>query len=208
MSENSNDMTTPQEPIPAEPAAPVAPAAPLPAAAAAAPNGKGVRNYVLAGVSAVVGAVLVLGSGAIGYAIGSNDKGDDGHRGGEMSIAADRDSQQGQQRGDGSMMDRGDEYGMQNDGGMMDGHHEGHDMPGMDGQGGMGSRGMDPDGDNWSGQNRDGGMMGGGSGPMMQGNGIRDFLNQLQSGQGLSPDQQQFLDQLKGFVGGMRNQMG
>lgn len=203
MSENSNDMTTPQEPITPQVGEPIAPATPLPAAPVADDKSKGMRNYVLAGVSAVVGAVLVLGAGAIGYAIGSNDKGDDGHRGGEMSIAADRDGQQGQKNDDGSMMGRGDEYGMQGDGRKMGGHHEGHDMPGMGGQ-----RGMDSDGDNWSGQNRDGGMMGGENGPMMQGNGIQDFLNQLNGGQGLSPDQQQMLDQLKGFIGGMRNQMG
>jgi hypothetical protein len=84
--------------------------------------------------------------------------------------------------------------------------------------GGDGQRGVDPDGDNWTGGNRGDGMMGGqqdgqqggalGNGPMMQGNGIQDFLNQLQSGQGLTSDQQQFLDQLKGFVGGMRGQNG
>ena len=175
MSENSNDMTTPQEPIPAQPAAPVAPATPLPAAAAPVEKGNGVRTLVLAGVSALVGAVLVLVGGAVGYSIGQHDG--DNHRNAESSVAADRNAQQGDEYGDGPMKGHDDEYGMNHDGGMMGGQ-------------------------------RDGGMMGGGSGPMMQGNGIQDFLNQLQSGEGLSPDQQQFLDQLKGFVGGMRNQMG
>jgi hypothetical protein len=73
----------------------------------------------------------------------------------------------------------------------------------MRGPGDMDQRGMNP-GDQF------GGDFGGnfGDGPMMQGNGIQDFLNQLQGGEGLTPDQQQFLDQLKGFVGGIRNQMG
>ena len=152
------------------------------------------RTLVLAGVSALVGAVLVLVGGAVGYSIGQHDG--DNHRNADSSVAADRNAQQGDEYGDGPMMGHDDEYGMNRDGGM------------MPGQGGMDQRGSDPDGDNWTGPNREGGMMGGGSGPMMQGNGIQDFLNQLQSGQGLSPDQQQFLDQLKGFVGGMRNQMG
>jgi len=181
MSENSNDMTTPQEPV-AAPAPAVLP--PIAAAPAAPQKDKGVRTYVLAGVSAVVGAVLVLGAGAIGYSIGNHDS--ENHREASLTVSADRNGDQGGQgagQGDGPMM------------------------------GGQGQRGVDPDGDNWTGGNQGSGPMMGGQdgnqgGPMMRGNGIQDFLNQLQSGQGLTSDQQQFLDQLKGFVGGMRNQVG
>lgn len=211
MSENSNDMTTPQEPIPAQAAEPIPPAVPLPAAPAPVAKSSSVRTVVLAGASAVVGAALVLGAGAIGYSIGHHDS--ENYREARMTVSADREGQQGS----GPMMGHDDEYGMSDESG------------GMHGPEGMNERGMDPDGDNWSGENRDGGMMGGnrdgqgdgpmmqgpggmmdgfGSGPSMGGNGIQDFLDQLQSGQGLTPDQQQFLDQLKGFVGGMRNQMG
>lgn len=178
MTENSNDMTTPQEPIPAQMGEPIAPATPLPTTAVE--KGKGVRTYVLVGASALVGAVLVLVGGAVGYSIGQHDG--DNHRGAELTVSADRNGQQG------------GEYGNQNgnpnsDGGMMGGHRD-EMMPGQ--------REMDMRGQ----------QGGAGNGPMMQGNGIQDFLDQLQGGQGLSPDQQQFLDQLKGFVGGMRNQMG
>jgi hypothetical protein len=151
--------------------------------------------------------VLILGAGVIGYAIGNHDGGN--HREEMLTVTADRGGQSGDQQ-DGPMMD--------------------------------GQRGIDPDGDNWSGGQRGGdrqggpmmggqmgdspfGQQGGGpmmggqqgqspfgqqDGPMMQGpgGGIQDFLNQLQSGEGLTSDQQQFLDQLKGFVGGMRNQVG
>lgn len=150
MDENSNDMATPQEPIPAQPSESIAPAAPLPATVTSAEKGNGVRNYVLAGASAVVGAVLVLGAGAIGYTIGNHDS--DDYREATMSLSGDRNGQQGESEDEA--------YG-----------------------------------------NRDG------NDPMMQGGGIQDFLNELNSGRGLTPDQQQFLDQLKGFVGGMRNQM-
>ena len=191
MTENSNEMTTPQEPIPAQVGEPIAPATPLPTTAVAVEKGKGVRTYVLAGASALVGAVLVLVGGAVGYSIGQHDG--DNHRGAELTVSADRNGQQGDEYGnqngneygDGPMMGHDDEYGMNGDGGMMGGHRDGM----MPGQGQMDMRGQQ-------------------GGPMMQGNGIQDFLNQLQGGQGLSPDQQQFLDQLKGFVGGMRNQMG
>jgi len=211
MSEKSNDMTTPQEPIPAQASEPIAPATPLPASSEPAAKGNGIRTAVIAGASALVGAVLVLGAGAIGYSIGNHDS--DNHREATLTVSGDRNGQQEGGQGEGPRMGHDDEYGM-------------HDQDGMmQGPGGMDQRGIDPDGDNWSGQNRDGGMMGGGQGdgPMMQGpggmmnglgngpamgGGIQDFLNQLQSGEGLTPDQQQFLDQLKGFVGGMRNQMG
>ena len=180
MSENSNDMTTPQEPIPAQVGEPITPATPLPATAAPAAKTSNVRTYVLAGVSAVVGAALVLGAGVVGYAIGNHDG--DNHRSATLTVSGERNGQQDGDMGSGPMM------------------------------GGDGQRGMDPDGDNWSGQNRDGGMMGGQQGgPMMggdMGNGIQGFLDQLQNGQGLTSEQQQFLDQLKGFVGGMRNQVG
>ena len=73
MTENSNEMTTPQEPIPAQVGEPIAPATPLPTTAVAVEKGKGVRTYVLAGASALVGAVLVLVGGAVGYSIGQHD---------------------------------------------------------------------------------------------------------------------------------------
>ena len=178
MSENSNDMTSPQEPIPAQVGEPITPATPMPSAPAA--KSSNVRTVVLAGVSAVVGAVLVIGAGVIGYSIGNHDA--DNHRSATLTVSGERGGQQGSQQ-NGPMM------------------------------GGNDQRGVDPDGDNWTGgqggQQGSGPMMGGQpGGPMMQGNGIQDFLNQLQSGQGLTGDQQQFLDQLKGFIGGMRNQVG
>ena len=188
MDENTNEITTPQEPTPVQMAAPLSSS--LPAAPASSDKGKGVRTYVVAGVSAIVGAVLVLGAGVVGYAIGNHDN--DNRHSATLTVSGERGDQQGGQQG-----------GVPGNGPMM---------------GGDGQLGVDPDGDNWTGGNRGGGMMGGqqdgqqggplGNGPMMQGNGIQDFLNQLQSGQGLTSDQQQFLDQLKGFVGGMRNQMG
>ena len=151
MPENENDMTTPQEPIPAQVSDPIAPATPLPAAVTSTEKGKSVRNYALGAVAGVVGILLFLGAGVVGYAIGHNDS--EKYRGGELAVSADHGGPHGE------------------------GYEEGHEE-------GYGDR------------------------PMMQGNGIQDFLNQLQGGEGLTPDQQQFLDQLKGFVGGMRNQMG
>ncbi len=207
MDDNTNDMTTPQEPV----AAPAPAVLPPISATVPAEKSKSVGKYVLAGVSAVVGAVLVLGAGVIGYSIGNHDS--KNHREATLTVSADRNGQDGGQRG---VDPDGDNWGGGNQGGgMMDGQQGNGPMMGGDGQ-----RGVDPDGDNWAGGNQGGGMMGGdlgngpalggqqGPGPMMQGNGIQDFLNQLQSGQGLTSDQQQFLDQLKGFVGGMRNQAG
>lgn len=202
MDENSADMTTPQEPIPAKPTESIAPATPLPATVPSADKDNRSRNYVLAGVSAVVGAALVLGAGVVGYSIGHHDS--DSYREGVMSLSGDRNGPRGEAYGDrdgsGSMKGHGGEYGMN------------------------GERGLTPDGESWMGGNGDGGMMGGqrgngpmmgdgqggapGNGPMMQGNGIQDLLNQLQNGQGLSPDQQQFLDQLRGFITGMRGMAG
>jgi hypothetical protein len=177
MPDNDNGMTTPQEPISAQASEPIAPATPLPAAVTSTEKDKSVRNYVLAAVSGVVGVLLFLGAGVIGYAIGQHDN--DNYRGGEFGVSADRGGQQGE------------------------GYEEGygdHPMKGHDDEYGMnGEMGGNPD-DQFGGDF--------GNGPMMQGNGIQDFLNQLQGGEGLTPDQQQFLDQLKGFVGGMRNQMG
>jgi hypothetical protein len=186
MDENSADKTTPQEPIPAKPAESIAPATPLPATVPSADKDNRSRNYVLAGVSAVVGAALVLGAGVVGYSIGHHDS--DSYREGVMSLSGDRNGPRGEAYGDrdgsGSMKGHGGEYGMNSDGGMMGGQRGNGPMMG-DGQGGA------P-----------------GNGPMMQGNGIQDFLNQLQNGQGLSPDQQQFLDQLRGFITGMRGMAG
>ena len=206
MAENENDMTTPQEPVPAQASEPIAPATPLPAAVTSTEKDKSVRNYVLAGVSGVVGVLLFLGAGVIGYAIGQHDNDGDNYRGGELAVSADRGGPQGEGHEEGYEKGYGDEYGMK-------GHDDEYGMNGemggnrddgmMRGPGDMDQRGMNP-GDQF------GGDFGGnfGDGPMMQGNGIQDFLNQLQGGEGLTPDQQQFLDQLKGFVGGMRNQMG
>lgn len=195
MDENSNEKTTPQEPVPAQAGDSIAPATPLPAAAVPEAKSTGVRTVVLAGASAVVGAALVLGGVAVGYSIGNNDS--DNYREATMAVSGDRNSEQGESYGDsyeerkgnGPMMGHDDEYGMRGDEGPMGGSRDGGMMQGP--------------GD----MNDEYGMRGG-EGPMMQGNGIQDFLDQLQGGQGLSPDQQQFLDQLKGFVGGMRNQMG
>jgi hypothetical protein len=212
MADNTNDMTTPQEPVSVPVGEPIVPA---PAPAPDSAKSSGVRTVVLAGVSAVVGAVVILGAGIIGYAIGNHDDGN--HREATLTVSADRNGQQGGQQGQSPF----GQQGGQQSGPMMQG-------PGDGMMGGDGQRGIDPDGDNWTG----GGRMPGGeqgqspfgqqgqspfgqqggqqSGPMMQGPGagIQDFLNQLQSGKGLTSDQQQFLDQLKGFVGGMRNQAG
>ena len=219
MADNTSDMTTPQEPVPAPASVPITSTTP----AAAPAKSNGVRTVVLAGVSAVVGAVLILGAGVIGYSIGNHDG--KNHREATLTVSGERNGQPGGPQGDWQ-------------GGQQDGQQGGGPM--MDGQ-----RGIDPDGDNWSGGGqRDGqqdgpmfggpqgqspfgqrgdqpggpmmqgpgsGMMGGQQGgPMMQGPGagIQDFLNQLQSGKGLTSDQQQLLEQLKGFVGGMRNQAG
>jgi hypothetical protein len=171
MAENDNDMTTPQDPIASPVSEPIAPATPLPATAVTTEKDKSVRNYVLAGVSGVVGVLLFLGAGVIGYAIGQHDS--DEYRGDEYSYAVEHDGQKGEGYGEGSE----------------EGYGEGP-MRGYDDEYGM-----------------NGGMGGNRNDGMMQGNGIEDFLNQLQGGEGLTPDQQQFLDQLKGFVGGMRNQM-
>jgi hypothetical protein len=190
MAENDNDMTTPQAPVPAQVSEPIAPATPLPATVATTEKNKSVRNYVLAAVSGVVAVLLFLGAGVIGYAIGQHDN--DNYRGSEYAASVDRGGQQGGGYGEGSgdrpMQGHDDEYGMN---GEMGGNRDDGMM--------RGPGGMNP-GDQFGGDL--------GNGPMMQGNGIQDFLNQLQSGEGLTPDQQQFLDQLKGFVGGMRNQMG
>ena len=200
MPENDNDMTTPQEPIPAQVSEPIAPATPLPAAVTSTEKGKSVRNYALGAVAGVVGVLLFLGAGVVGYAIGHNDS--EKHRGGEFAVAVEHDGQKGEEYregyGDGPMMGQDDEYGMN---GEMGGNRDDGMLRGPGGmdERGMEGRGINPDG-----------PFGGdlGNGPMMQGNGIQDFLKQLQGGEGLTPDQQQFLDQLKGFVGGMRNQMG
>ena len=175
MAENDNDMTTPQDPI--------APATPLPATAVTTEKDRSVRNYVLAGVSGVVGVLLFLGAGVIGYAIGQHDSDGDNYRGGELAVSADRGGPQGEGYEEGYEKGHGDEYGMK-------GHDDEYGMNGHDDEYGM-----------------NGGMGGNRNDGMVQGNGIEDFLNQLQGGEGLTPDQQQFLDQLKGFVGGMRNQM-
>ena len=184
MDESTNDMTTPQQPTPAQAGQPVAPAVPLPATASSAEKGKCVRNYVLAGVSGVVGAVLVLGAGVIGYSIGTHDG--RSHHEATFTMSADRNGQPGDQQG----REPGNDPMM---GGREDGPAFGERYGQQDDQPG-------------------GPMMGGqqGKGPMMQGpgGGIQDFLNQLQGGQGLTSDQQQFLDQLKGFIGGMRDQAG
>jgi hypothetical protein len=203
MAENDNDMTTPQESIPAQVSEPIAPATPLPAAVTSTEKGKSVRNYALGAVAGVVGVLLFLGAGVVGYAIGHNDS--ERYRGGELAVSADRGGPHGEGYeegheegyGDRPMKGHDDEYGMN---GEMGGNR---DDGMMRGPGDMDQRGMNP-GDQF------GGDFGGnfGDGPMMQGNGIQDFLNQLQGGEGLTPDQQQFLDQLRGFVGGMRNQMG
>jgi hypothetical protein len=188
MAENDNDMTTPQDPIASAVSEPIAPATPLPATAVTTEKDKSVRNYVLAGVSGVVGVLLFLGAGVIGYAIGQHDNDGDNYRGGELAVSADR----GGPQGEGYEEGYGDEYGM-------NGHDDEYGMNGHDDEYGMKSH------DDEYGMN--GGMGGNRNDGMMQGNGIEDFLNQLQGSEGLTPDQQQFLDQLKGFVGGMRNQM-
>lgn len=199
MAENDNDMTTPQDPIASPVSEPIAPATPLPATAVTTEKDKSVRNYVLAGVSGVVGVLLFLGAGVIGYAIGQHDNDGDNYRGGELAVSADRGGPQGEGYEEGYEKGYGDEYGMK-------GHDDEYGPQGeegmMRGPGDMDQRGMNP-GDQFGGD-FDGNF---GDGPMMQGNGIEDFLNQLQGGEGLTPDQQQFLDQLKGFVGGIRNQM-
>jgi len=219
MDENTNEITTPQEPTPFQMAEPLSSS--LPAAPASSDKGKGVRTYVVAGVSAVVGAVLVLGAGVVGYTIGNHDS--DNRHSATLTVSGERGDQQGGQQGgapgNGPMMGGDGQRGVDPDGDNWTGGGQQGGAPGNDPMmGGDGQRGVDPDGDSWTGGNRGGGMMGGqqdgqqggalGNGPMMQGNGIQDFLNQLQSGQGVTRDQQQFLDQLKGFVGGMRNQMG
>ena len=180
MAENDNDMTTSQEPISAQASQPIAPATPLPATVSEAEKSNSVRNYAFAAVAGVAGVLLFLGAGVIGYAIGHNDS--DDYRGGEYAYAVEHDGQKGEGYGEGS------------DEGYAEGSDEGYGegpMKGYDDEYGM-----------------NGGMGGNRNDGMMQGNGIQDFLNQLQGGEGLTPDQQQFLDQLKGFVGGMRNQMG
>jgi len=180
MAENDNDMTTPQEPISAQENQPIAPATPLPATVPAAEKSNSVRNYALAAVAGVAGVLLFLGAGVIGYAIGHNDS--DEYRGGEYASAVEYDGQKGESYSEGS------------EEGYAEGPEEGY------GEGPM--RGYDDE------YGMNGGMGGNRNDGMMQGNGIQDFLKQLQGGEGLTPDQQQFLDQLKGFVGGMRSQMG
>jgi hypothetical protein len=195
MAENDNDMTTPQDPIASPVSEPIAPATPLPATAVTTEKDKSVRNYVLAGVSGVVGVLLFLGAGVIGYAIGQHDS--DEYRGDEYSYAVEHDGQKGEGYGEGS--EEGYEEGSEK--GYEEGYGEGSEKAYEEGYGEGPMRGYDDE------YGMNGGMGGNRNDGMMQGNGIEDFLNQLQGGEGLTPDQQQFLDQLKGFVGGMRNQM-
>jgi hypothetical protein len=204
MAENDNDMTTSQEPISAQASQPIAPATPLPATVSEAEKSNSVRNYAFAAVAGVAGVLLFLGAGVIGYAIGHNDS--DDYRGGEYAYAVEHDGQKGEGYGEGSdegYAEGSDEgYAEGSDEGYAEGSDEGYAEGSDEGYGEGPMKGYDDE------YGMNGGMGGNRNDGMMQGNGIQDFLNQLQGGEGLTPDQQQFLDQLKGFVGGMRNQMG
>jgi hypothetical protein len=200
MAENDNDMTTSQEPISAQASQPIAPATPLPAAVSEAEKSNSVRNYALAAVAGVAGVLLFLGAGVIGYAIGHNDS--DDYRGGEYASAVEYDDQKGEGYGEGSEEGYGEGYGEGSEEGYGEGSEEGYGEGSEEGYGEGPMRGYDDE------YGMNGGMGGNRNDGMMQGNGIQDFLKQLQGGEGLTPDQQQFLDQLKGLVGGMRSQMG
>ena len=137
-----------QQPIASEPAAPA------PAAAAAAPATNHTRT-ILEVIGGVVAAGLIVVAGVLGFAVGHATGDDDGrlnlsNSGREMRDGPSAEGQQGQ--GQQGMP------GEQGFGGR--GHHDGDGPQGGMGMGegmgeGMDPRGIDPDGDNWTGQNPD-----------------------------------------------------
>ena len=155
-----SDMTTPPDPNPApvtEPLqltdqAPVAAAAPEPVAKTSH------TRTILEVVGVVVAFFLILGAGTAGFVVGHATS--NGGKHGRVAVF---------QQGDGGMM------GGQGKGDGRGNGQRGFGGPGMmggqQGDGGMmgGQRGIDPDGDNWTGGGQQGfggpGMMGGQPGP-------------------------------------------
>ena len=143
-----SDMTTPPDPTPApvtEPLqlpdqAPVAPAQPQPAAKTSH------TRTILEVVGVVVAFFLILGAGTVGFVVGHATS-NGGVKHGRVAVF---------QQGDGGMM-----------GGLGSGQGKGrgNDQQGQQGFGGPGMmgdpRGVDPDGDNWTG----GGQQGQGTDP-------------------------------------------
>jgi hypothetical protein len=131
-----------QQPLAAQPATPA------PTAPAVAASGRSHTRTILEVVGGVVAAGLIVVAGAVGFAVGHVTGGDDGR----WSMTSDSRGWQGGPDA-GAPMGPGQGFGRDGGQGMMPGPGA---LPGQ----GLDPRGIDPDGDDWTGQNGMGpGMM-------------------------------------------------